>query len=586
MEFEKLIDNLKAKKTLQQIFHAVVSNDNKIASEWSTNGKIAQITYRQYKEKVIRTAFKLKTTIGAKNYRRFIGLQLDTCPEWPIFFWALLMAGFRPILIDPKITDHLRDHIIDESKLIALISPDEKNKSLKVKHLSLNWLLNDIGLEPPPRWKPKWADEVALCTSGTTATSKIYVYTGSALALQVLNFESASRENFRLSAKRDMRVLAFLPFHHIFGFTGVYLWHSFIGKTIIYLENKAPTTIKETCLKHRVTHLLTVPVLLNGLAKAIRQKASRGTVKKALFHSLLTTGRYLQKVFPDQGSKIAFKKLFGPVMKEILGPDLECIMCGGGHVLPETLKQLSSMGFFIVCGFGMTEVGITSLETSSNLKIRLSESLGKAFPSVEYAILPTDHELNEGVGELYIRGKSLHSWRLKKGELVKPDIDKKGWLKTGDVASIENGRLFIRGRIKDVIINESGENVYPDEIEDYFGGIPHISDYSVLGIKKTSAYEDITLVLYSESLDLDNFDEKKLSEISNIVFKIKDRMPISKSVAKILISAKPLPKANQIKVQRQKLKREIESGAWPTFPLARDKIDGNTSRMISTKRGK
>ena len=90
-----------------------------------------------------------------------------------------------------------------------------------------------------------------------------------------------------------------------------------------------------------------------------------------------------------------------------------------------------------------------------------------------------------GVGELQIRGSGIHSGRLVKGEVLPPETVDGGWYPTGDLVRMDgSGRIYIRGRLKDVIINDSGENIYPDDVEDAFAGLGGVDQLCVLGLSR------------------------------------------------------------------------------------------------------
>ena len=301
----------------------------------------------------------------------------------------------------------------------------------------------------------------------------------------------------------------------------------------------------------KVTHINTVPILPNNITKSVlREVEQAGRAKKLAFNLMLNTSIILQKINTNFGLKVA-QKIFKNLLDKIVGPQVKCIIIGGSQVPYETLKVINGLGYFTTCGFGMTEVGITSCESSHQLQIRLSGSLGASFKYNEYKI-----EGDKEVGELLVRGKAIHQGRLVDGQHLAAELNEEGWFATGDIGRLKNGRLQLEGRVKDIIINESGENVYPDEIEDYFSKLPLYNQLSVLGTKKADNYQYITLVLNLAKSELNEENYMKLRDAIN---KINGSLPIMKRVNKAYLTSHPLPVVNGIKVRRVELKKLIEN---------------------------
>jgi acyl carrier protein len=200
---------------------------------------------------------------------------------------------------------------------------------------------------------------------------------------------------------------------------------------------------------------------------------------------------------------------------------------------------------------------VTSVETTLNLKKRVSGSVGKPLNNVEYRVTPGEAKGRRG--EMLIRGNSIHTGRLVDGKLLPPDTLEGGWYPTGDVVRLDKGdRMFVEGRCKDVIINESGENVYPDELEDAFSAIEGVEQFTVLGVKKpgkNQRYEDIVLVMnvgehYKEDAYLEGLMQKVLA--------VNVKLPTLKRLSRVLVTPEKLPLVNGIKVKRLALKAMIE----------------------------
>ena len=140
----------------------------------------------------------------------------------------------------------------------------------------------------------------------------------------------------------------------------------------------------------------------------------------------------------------------------------------------------------------------------------------------------------------------------------KTEFDDEGYFPTGDIAEVDaSGRYYIRGRIKDIIINADGENIFPDELEIFFKKLAHVTNLCVLGVaaNKNSHNEEIVLVLEVEN----NIEEEDLKKLEEEVKEIGKNLPKGTKINKIYLSRNKLPLANNMKVKRFVIKKAIEA---------------------------
>lgn len=533
-EYEKNLYLLeKLPKNFESVYQ-IIMNNHSVASEFIENGQVVKWTYQDYHHKILKAASKLSKICAHIERDSYIGLKLPNSPLWPVMFWSILMSGYKPLLLDA--------------------GQGEEGTAYLMRQAGAKMLLTsvfDFEAEDPSGFVPRWSNEYALCTSGTTSTSKVYYYTGEAVCYQIFNTWPLVTENDRIRPLKTDKILSFLPFHHIFGFIGTYIWFSFYGAAFVYPKVRAPETLLEACRNHGVTHILTVPILPNNLVKSIQKKLNRRPKRERLaVYGMMKLSLLLQRINPEMGLKAA-AKMFKGMLSQLMGDQIKTIICGGSYTSSKTLKIMNALGYYTVCGYGMTEVGITSCESSKALNKRIIGSIGKPLKYIEYKI---DGE--KGVGPLYIRGKGVHSGRLIEGEHRAADIDGNGWLNSEDIGRYAKGSFWIEGRIKEIIINESGENIYPDELEGYFDALPVQSQICVLGIKKDANYEYITLVI---SLDKTDMNREVYNKLRNAINTINYTLPIMKKINKVYLTMEPLPTVNGIKVKRKQLRKLIET---------------------------
>ena len=559
--------------TLENLFGIICDQGDKVAARYLEGDAERTITYSQYKRRAFSCAAFLRRALGPEKKGAFIALQMDTCPDYFSLFWGVLAAGYNAVLLDYTLNEEMTAYMLGQAGAVAVIAKGARRLPADVRQFTAAELL---AAPEAPEFAPEFGEMVALCTSGTTDTSRIFVYNAHAVCSQVLNSELLYRENQRIICDKPRRNLAFLPFHHIFGFMVCLLWIHFIGYENIYLHDRSPQTIQATARRFHVTHLMAVPLLANHLSVALNKKvAKEKRFKRAAYHSMRGTSLALQSVAPGFGLDFARKFMFRKAASQMLGPDIRCIILGGSHTPAKYMRTLSALGYYVVSGFGMTETGVTSVESGKNVLKRTSGSVGRPLASAEYKIKPVGEDPR--VGEMYIRGDTVHTARLKDGRLLPPDLDAEGWYRTGDVVRLKKGsRMYVEGRAKDVIINESGENVYPDEIEDAFAGLPGVEQLCVLGVrapeskgrlhfpgrKKELQYEQITLALKLGAAAQPGSAPAPLMEK---IRKINSSLPALKRVSRVVLTAQAFPTANGVKVKRQALKRALEEGAFPCW---------------------
>ena len=565
---------LREQMTLRNLFDLITEREDQTAARYLEKDEEKAITFGEYRQRAFACGAALLTAMGEAKKGSFIGIQSDTSPDYFSLFWGVISAGFNAVLLDFSLSDEMTDYILRQAGAVALITRAPRKLRAEVRQFTL---LEMKQARFVPSFRPDFGDKVALCTSGTTDTSRVFVYDAEAVCSQVLNAEMLYKANQRIICDEPRRQLAFLPYHHVFGFMVCLQWIHFLGYETVYLHDRSPKCIQETAQRFKITHLMAVPLLANNLCVALNKKvAKEKRLKRAAFKTMRGLSLALQSVAPGFGLDFARNVLFKSVVSQILGPEVRCIILGGSHTPKEHMRTLSALGYFTVSGFGMTETGITSVETKMNVITRTSGSVGRPLASAEYRVQSDGEKSNRG--EMYIRGNTIHTGRLVDGQLLPPALDEEGWYRTGDVVRLEKGsRMYVEGRAKDVIINESGENVYPDEIEDAFGALEGVDQFCVLGVKArkkkeekgllshmphlpgkkkgTVDYEDITLVI---NVGQHYKDDAYIAGLMSQVRRINSALPSLKRVTRVLATAEKFQVAGGIKVKRLALKKEIE----------------------------
>jgi acyl carrier protein len=548
-EYEKALDRLAERYTYENMFEILCGYENRVAAEYfDADDNICRITFGEYAIRIDCAAAVLSHHLNGQQ-GVFVGLKMANSPDWPTVFWAILKSGNFALLLDAEGAFDITKHLLKEAGAAAIVS-DRNEQYDGVIGLSPAVLTGQYfgdGVDA------QFGDRVAVCTSGTTGSVRIFVYDGDAMGRQIYNarfFLNQSKDLIYEIRKGELKNLAFLPLHHIFGFVAVYMWYSCGGRTIVYLKDRSPETIMKTCRVLGVTHIFSVPLFWNNLASGVLKKVRQGGSRlEKKYHRLSRLSARLQTTMPRLGRKIVSRMIFGAVQKRLMGSSVRYLISGGGRVLPETLKVINTLGYPLYNGFGMTETGITSVEMDKGYAARIAGSVGQPFQSITYKIASEDG----GIGELLISGNSLHSGRMEDGKYIKRVFD---WFATGDIGRMDDGRLFIEGRAKEVIIGESGVNVYPDEIEDAFMALDVVKRFCVLSLDAGNPYEDIALVLEMN----EDADAAAIESAAAQIAAANRTLPFVKKIRMVLVVEQGLPLVCGIKVQRQKLKKMIESG--------------------------
>jgi long-chain acyl-CoA synthetase len=222
---------------------------------------------------------------------------------------------------------------------------------------------------------------------------------------------------------------------------------------------------------------------------------------------------------------------------------------------PSTLQFFYDLGVPVANGYGLTEAG--TVLTLNDLKPFRADTVGKPLPGVELRVLNPDPE---GIGEVAATGKTVMSHYLDDPELTAETIVD-GWLLTGDLGRFDNsGHLQLFGRKKNMIVTDGGKNIYPEDIETAFDGLP-VKEYCVFAANyiwpaKSLGPEMLILVLRLEQGQegqVQEFGEQLKQEM----IARNRRLPDFKRVGGCLVWEKDFPRTAAMKIKRLVLAEEI-----------------------------
>lgn len=329
-------------------------------------------------------------------------------------------------------------------------------------------------------------------TGGTTGAPKGVILTHGAMMRGALN------GTYQPGGIFDHRVMVILPMSHIFGSIMSFLSVLYTGSTVIACTDMRAAVGQIPVL--RPTFLVLVPGLVElifGLAKM----KGRG----------------------------------------FLG-DLKKVITGAAPVPPRLIKMAQELDIKIYPGYGLTEgANLTSANVDTDTK---PESMGKIYPEQEYKVVD---------GELWIKGDNVMvGYAGNPEETAKVMED--GWLKTGDLVRFdEDGFLYITGRIKNLIILSNGENVSPEELEDYFYKDPRVKDALIREMQVGGNAVIGVEILPFEPAVAGLSDEEIQSQMEKLTEDINSKLPSYMNVSKVIVRKEDFPRTGAMKIDRNKV---------------------------------
>ena len=297
-------------------------------------------------------------------------------------------------------------------------------------------------------------------TSGTTSNSKGVMvpyramWSNYAFAVEVLGPH----------VKRGDAVISMLPMAHTYGMAFEFIFEFLHGMHIYYLTRvPSPKIIFKAFSEIRPHIVISVPLIIEKIIrKSVLPKLSTISMK-VLLRTPIINQKILEKVRQQ--------------LVEAFGGRFYEVIIGGAAFNSEIEQFLHKIGFNFTVGYGATECA--PIISYADWEVHRPGSCGVAAPRMEIKINSNDPH-NE-VGEIWARGANVMLGYYKNPEVTAQTIDSEGWYHTGDLGVMdEDGYLYIRGRCKNMLLGSSGQNIYPEEIEDKLNTLPYVSESIVI----------------------------------------------------------------------------------------------------------
>ena len=430
------------------------------------------MTYMQLECEVKKAAFQLQS-IGVKKGDKVAILSVNM-PQWGIAFFATTVLGAVVVPILPDFhPNEIKNIILHADVSVVYVSETLRLKlepisELTVIHIENFQIVSDKtevvfdDMNEQLFEYPK-VEEKDLCsiiyTSGTTGKSK-------GVMLTHKNIVWTAQQSWIIqNVIPGDRFLSVLPLSHTFENTLGLILPIKYGATVNYLKKPPVASILLAALEQvKPTIMLVVPLII--------EKIYKSKILPEINRKLITRILYKIPVSRKLLHKVAAKKLYAT-----FGGNLKFFGIGGAKLDDNVERFLMEGGFPLAIGYGMTESS-PLLAGAGVAKTRFL-STGLPVEGVHLRIAQPDRKT--GLGEIQAKGENVMMGYYKEPEITKNAFTEDGWLKTGDLGCFDkDGNLYIKGRMKNMIVGSSGENIYPEEIESLINRMEYVLESLVV----------------------------------------------------------------------------------------------------------
>lgn len=383
-------------------------------------------------------------------------------PNWGIAYFSITFMGAVAVPILPDFSAIEVGNVLEHSGAKAifisssLLSRIEgfKSEELKTAILIEDYSLifseksssgYDASALPVRKYDVKEEDLASIIyTSGTTGRPK-----GVMLTHRNISFNAMKGKRIQWMDEND-RFLSVLPLSHTYENTLGLILPMICGSCVYYLRKPpTPAVLVPAMAEIKPTVMLTVPLIIekiyfNKIMPAFRDKKILNLLYKIPFF------------------RIKLNEAAGKKLLKTFGGELKFYGIGGAKLNKSVEKFLIEAKFPYAIGYGLTET--SPLLAGANPKKSVFDSTGPAIEGIELKI--NNPDIKTGEGEIWAKGPNVMKGYYKEPEMTKEVLTPDGWFKTGDLGVLDHkNNLYIKGRLKNMIIGASGENIYPEEIE-------------------------------------------------------------------------------------------------------------------------
>lgn len=527
--------------------------------------KYKEITYKMFQEDInaLGTAF---IDMGLKDKR--IAVISKNRYEWILTYIATLNGAGVSVPLDKALPEDEIESLLQRSYADCVVFSDEhleimkriqEKKSTKVsKFICMDKVqgediifLGDViekGKKLISEGNKEYInaeidnDKLAslVFTSGTTSASKAVMLSHKNIASNITMMRKTEK---MFSTDVNM---AFLPFHHTFGSTGILMFLNH-GCTNVFCDGIRH--IQNNLKEYGVSVFVCVPLLIESMYKKIEKEIEKQG-KKKLVKIAVPVSNFLLKFGID-----IRRKVFKDVINN-LGGKLRFIISGASALDKRVAKGFNDFGILTVQGYGLTEA--SPVLAAENVACIRYGSIGYPLCGIDMKI---DKPNKDGIGEIIAKGPNIMLGYYENEKATK-EVLKNGWFHTGDLGKVDkDGFFFVTGRKKNVIVLKNGKNIYPEEIETLVGKLPYVDESMVFGYPKEDDLIVSVKIVYNKEYIEENYKEISKEDLHKKIWEdikeINSGLVNYMHMKKLIITEEPMIKTSTAKIKRHEELKKI-----------------------------
>ncbi len=524
-----------------------------------------RLTYREFNARALPLAKAMQDAGFSPGDRASIIMTNQS--KWLISAFAIFYSGGVLVPLDYKLTPAEQWQLLQHSGARILITeyPIWRQLSTSPGRAAATNLQTALVTEAPPnpdlsgahRWEefrdnltpafvPRERKDIAsiVYSSGTGGRPKGCMMTHENYLEQCVALTSL------YPFWPGVRYLSILPTNHAIDFMVGFFGPLTCGACVVHLRTLRPEFVREAFTRYKITYVSLVPLVLKNLQKGLETRfAELPPAKRKIFDKLVAVNRALTKPHP----RLWLSRHLLKQVHAAFGGELQAIIVGGAFTEPQTLQFFYDLGIPVANGYGLTEAG-TAI-TVNDLKPFRADTVGKPLPGMEVKIVDP---AADGVGEVYVRSKTVMSSYLNEPELTAETIVD-GWLRTGDLGKFDaQGHLRLSGRKKNMIVTEEGKNIYPEDIEAAFESLPvkEVKEFCVFAAnyiwaKRSMVGEQLIIVIHLEN------NQSLTEQLQQEIIQRNNRLLNYKRIHGLVLYDEDFPRTASLKIKRNELAERL-----------------------------
>ncbi len=509
------------------------------------------ITYRQLNDN-IQSLIAFYENLGVQPGDK-VAILSTNMPNWGMVYYATTFMGAVVVPMLPDFTKTEVEYILSHSEAKAVFVSKGLRSKVEAENIKTlehvvaiedftklrgsNSAVFDKSIQSEKEYRVEENQMAAIIyTSGTTGSSK-----GVMLSHKNICSNAVSARKIHPIDNRD-RFLSILPLSHTYENTLGFVVPMMVGACVYYLGKTPVPSLLIAALKEvKPTVMFSVPLII--------EKIYKGKILTSIQANWLSRNLYKIPVFRKRINALAGKKLM-----KTFGGELTFFGIGGAKLNAKVEQFLREAKFPYAIGYGLTETA--PLLAGIGPKFSRMQCTGPALGGVQLKIQNPDPVTQ--IGEIWAKGDNIMMGYYKNKEKTKEVLTEDGWFKTGDLGRLDKDNyLSIEGRLKNMIVGASGENIYPEEIESVINNFKHVVESVVIEQKgKLVAmvyfnYEELEKQYRHLRKEVENYVEHKTNELMKELHRyVNSRVNRFSQLQAIIVKDSPFKKTATHKIKR------------------------------------